>query len=219
MPLVLITGANRGLGLELARQYSANGWDVLATARSPSDADELNALGVRVEQLDMADLDAVAGFADRIDALDLLIANAGSNDPMDAETADEAKRWAKMMVVNAIGPFLLGRSLLDRMPGGGKMVAISSGMASIADAGRGWIPYRTSKAALNMAWRSLALEARGKSVTAVMLSPGWVRTRMGGAGAELSPEESVAAIRGLIDRLTLEDSGKFLRRDGSEIPW
>jgi len=99
------------------------------------------------------------------------------------------------------------------------MIAISSGMASIEENGGGWVPYRTSKAALNMAWNSLALEARKLGVTVVAISPGWVKTQMGGAGAEITSEESVSDMRELIDRLTIEDSGRFLRRDGSELPW
>ena len=99
------------------------------------------------------------------------------------------------------------------------MIAISSGMGSIGDNGGGWVPYRTSKAALNMAWSSLALEARKNGVTVVALSPGWVQTRMGGAGAEITPEESISDMRALIDRLTINETGRFLRRDGSELPW
>ena len=219
MPTAVITGANRGIGLELARQYAGAGWDVIATARDPDAAGELKALEVRVEPLDMADLDAVLGFADRVESLDLLIANAGTNDPMEANSADEAKRWAKMMVINAIGPFMLAKGLLPRVAAGGKLIAITSGMGSLAENSGGWIPYRTSKAALNMAWSNLALEARPHGFTAAMLSPGWVKTRMGGAGAELTPEESVSGMRRLIERLTVADSGNFLRRDGSEIPW
>ena len=105
------------------------------------------------------------------------------------------------------------------MADGGKMIAISSGMGSIGDNGGGWVPYRTSKAALNMAWSSLALEARPRGIACVLFSPGWVKTDMGGAGAEITPEESVGAMRALIDRLTMEQSGRFLRRDGSELPW
>jgi len=219
MPTVLITGANRGIGLEFARQYASDGWEVIATARDPSDAHELKALDLRVEPLDMADLDTVVAFADGVKGLDLLIANAGTNDPMNAESLDDAKRWAKMMVVNSIGPFILARHLLPRMADGGKLIAITSGMGSLSETSGGWIPYRTSKAALNMGWRSLSLEARAQQVVMAMLSPGWVKTRMGGAGAELTPEESVSAMRRLIDRLTIDQAGEFLRRDGSEIPW
>ena len=218
MPTVLITGANRGIGLEFARQYAAEGWDVLAAVRQTSP--ELDALGVRIETLDLSNANEVASFANRIDRpLDLLIANAGTNRPMNAETAEDAREWQTMMMVNAIAPFLLAKSLLPRMNDGGKMIAISSGMGSIADNGGGWVPYRTSKSALNMAWSSLALEARPSGVTVVALSPGWVKTRMGGPGAEITSEESVGAMRRLIDGLTIERTGRFLRRDGSELPW
>jgi NAD(P)-dependent dehydrogenase (short-subunit alcohol dehydrogenase family) len=218
MPTVLITGANRGIGLEFARQYAAEGWDVVAAARQSSP--ELDALGVRVETLDLSDADEVASFASRIDGpLDLLIANAGTNHPMNAASADDARDWQTMMMVNAIAPFLLAKSLLGRMADGGKMIAISSGMGSITENGGGWIPYRTSKAALNMAWNSLALEARSRDIICVALSPGWVKTRMGGPGAEITAEESVGAMRRLIDGLTIDETGTFLRRDGSELPW
>ena len=218
MPSVLITGTNRGIGLELARQYSQDGWNVIATARHSSP--ELDALGVRVEQLDLADSDAVASFAARIEKpLDLFIANAGTNHPMDGKSAEDARAWQAMMTVNAIAPYMLGKALLPRMADGGKMIAISSGMGSIGDNGGGWVPYRTSKAALNMAWSSLALEAKPRGVSCVLFSPGWVKTRMGGSGAEITTEESVSDMRALIERLTIDDTGRFLRRNGSELPW
>lgn len=219
MPTVLITGANRGIGLEFARQYQADGWDVIATARKSSD--ELDALGVRVESLDLSDAVAVAAFPDRIDGpLDLFVANAGTNQPMNTDGAENAREWEAMMMVNAITPFQLGKALLPRVAEAkGKMVAISSGMGSIEETSGGWIPYRTSKAALNMAWRCLALEARPSGVAVVLLSPGWVKTRMGGAGAQITAEQSARDMRALIGRLTIEDSGRFLRRNGSDIPW
>jgi NAD(P)-dependent dehydrogenase (short-subunit alcohol dehydrogenase family) len=101
----------------------------------------------------------------------------------------------------------------------GKMIAISSGMASISENGGGWEPYRTSKAALNMAWSCLALEARSRGIAVVALSPGWVKTRMGGSGAQITSEQSVRDMRALIARLSIDDTGKFLRRDGSELGW
>jgi NAD(P)-dependent dehydrogenase (short-subunit alcohol dehydrogenase family) len=218
MPKVLITGANRGIGLEFARQYSQDGWDVIATARQSGGA--LDALGVRVEPLDLSDADAVAAFPAKLGGfLDLFIANAGTNQPMNTEGADNARKWQAMMMVNAIAPFQLGRALLPRMAGGGKMIALSSGMGSIAENSGGWIPYRTSKAALNMAWSCLALEARQRGVACVLFSPGWVKTRMGGAGAEITTQESVSAMRAHIERLTIDDTGKFMRRNGSELPW
>jgi NAD(P)-dependent dehydrogenase (short-subunit alcohol dehydrogenase family) len=218
MPTVLITGANRGIGLEFARQYSNAGWDVIATARHSSP--ELDALGVRVEALDLSDADSVAAFPQKIDgALDLFIANAGTNHPMNGESAEDAREWQVMMMVNAIAPYVLGKALLPRMANGGKMIAISSGMGSIGDIGAGWVPYRTSKAALNMAWSSLALEAKPRGVACVLISPGWVKTRMGGSGAQITAEQSVGDMRALIGRLTIDDNGRFLRRNGSEIPW
>lgn len=219
MPAVLVTGANRGIGLEFARQYAADGWNVIATARQASP--ELGALNVRVERLDLTDADAVAAFPARIEGpLDLFIANAGTNHPMNGESADEARDWQGMLMVNAIAPYMLGKALLPRLAAArGKAIAISSGMGSIAQNSGGWVPYRTSKAALDMAWTSLALEARKAGVPAILLSPGWVKTRMGGSGAEITPEDSVSAMRALIDRLTIEQTGKLLRRNGSEIPW
>jgi NAD(P)-dependent dehydrogenase (short-subunit alcohol dehydrogenase family) len=219
MPTILLTGANRGIGLEFAKQFSAGGWNVIATARQSSP--ELDALGVRVEALDLTDADAVSGFASGISGpLDLFIANAGVSHPMETGGAVNARDWQAMMMVNAIAPFQLAQALLPRLSEArGKAICISSGMGSIAENNGGWIPYRTSKAALNMAWSCLALEARSAGVAAVALSPGWVKTRMGGAGAEIGTEESVGDMRKLIDRLTIEDTGRFLRRDGSELPW
>jgi NAD(P)-dependent dehydrogenase (short-subunit alcohol dehydrogenase family) len=218
MPTVLITGANRGIGLELARQYSSDGWDVIATARQSSE--ELDSLGVRVELLDLSDADSVASFNSAIGPpIELFIANAGTNQPMNRESADDARAWQAMMMVNAIAPYMLGTKLLPLMPRGGKMIAISSGMGSIADNGGGWVPYRTSKAALNMAWSSLALQAKPRGIACVVLSPGWVKTRMGGSGAEITAEESVSDMRSLIERLGMDDTGRFLRRNGSELPW
>src|SRR6476646_2989986 len=147
MPTALITGANRGIGLEFVRQYSNDGWDVIATAREASP--ELSALGVQVESLDLTDADAVAAFAGRVgDPVDLFIANAGTNHPMNPASAQDARDWQVMMMVNAIAPYQLGRALLPRLAEAkGKAIAISSGMGSIGDNGGGWVPYRTSKAA------------------------------------------------------------------------
>ncbi len=218
MPTLLITGANRGLGLEFARQYSQAGWDVIATARQSSD--ELDSLRVRVEPLDLSNADDVAAFPGKIDdPIDLFIANAGTNHPMNTDGAQNARDWQAMMMINAIAPFQLGHALLSRMAANGKMIAISSGMGSIGDNGGGWVPYRTSKAALNMAWSCLAMEARPRGVACVLLSPGWVKTRMGGAGAEITSEQSVGDMRALIDRVSIDDTGKFLRRNGSALPW
>jgi NAD(P)-dependent dehydrogenase (short-subunit alcohol dehydrogenase family) len=218
MPTVLITGANRGIGLEFANQYSHEGWRVVGTARESTP--ELDSLGARVEILDLSDADSVESFPSRAaEAIDLFIANAGTNHPMNTDGAQNARDWQTMMMVNAIAPYQLGKALLPRINSGGKMIAISSGMGSIGDNSGGWVPYRTSKAALNMAWSCLALDAKSRGVACVALSPGWVKTRMGGSGAEITPEQSVGDMRALIERLTIDDTGKFLRRNGSELLW
>ena len=219
MPHVLITGANRGLGLEFAKQYKADGWDVVATARESSP--QLDALGVCVEKLDMRDLDAVAEFGGRLDALDLLIANAGTYGPKDAENAEDAEAWLETMRVNTVAPYLLARSVLPLVEASrGKLVAISTRMGSIEDnSSGGFLAYRASKTALNMAWRNLALDVKRSGVIAVMFHPGWVKTRMGGAGAPLQPEESIAGMRRVIESLAPADSGNFFGHDGARIPW
>lgn len=219
MPHVLITGANRGLGLEFVRQYKEAGWNVVATARQSSS--ELEALDVRVETLDMQDLDAVARFGDRLDRLDLLVANAGTYGPREATSAKEARDWGETFVTNTIAPFLLAQSILPLVEASsGKLIAVSTKMGSIEDnTSGGFIAYRSSKAALNAAWRSLAIEARNRGVAAAVLHPGWVQTRMGGASAPLEPKDSIAGMRKVIDGLRLEQSGGFFSYDGTTVPW
>jgi NAD(P)-dependent dehydrogenase (short-subunit alcohol dehydrogenase family) len=219
MPNVLITGANRGLGLEFARQYCRDGWTVFATVREPSD--ELGSLCTRVEQVDMMDLGAVAELGSRFDSLDLLVANAGTYGPKDAANADDAQGWLDTFSVNTVAPYLLARSVQPLMEqNGGKLIAVSTRMGSIEDNDSGgFLAYRSSKTALNMAWRNLALDVRSRGVTAAVLHPGWVQTRMGGSSAPLEPEESVAGMRRVIDRLEPKDSGSFFAYDGSTIPW
>jgi NAD(P)-dependent dehydrogenase (short-subunit alcohol dehydrogenase family) len=222
MPSILITGANRGIGLEFARQYSADGWEVIATARDAAAADELRALDVRVEQLELRDLDAVESFGERLNApLDLMIANAGTMKPEEARTAEDGRGWAEMLTVNSIAPYLLARSCLDRVAEAkGKIIAITSGMGSIADnSSGGFVPYRTSKAALNMAWRSLAIDAKRLGIVAAVLNPGWVKTRMGGPGAPTPSDQAVASMRQTIARLAPEQSGGFFNHDGQPYPW
>jgi NAD(P)-dependent dehydrogenase (short-subunit alcohol dehydrogenase family) len=219
MPSVLITGANRGIGLELARQYAGDGWEAVATARQTSP--ELEALRVRVESLDMRDLEAVAGFGRRIQSLDLLIANAGTYGPRSVTSAEDARGWSDTFVVNSIAPFLLAQAVLPQVAAvRGKLIAISTRMGSIEDnSSGGFIGYRSSKAALNAAWKSLAIDSRGQGVTCAVIHPGWVQTRMGGASAPLAVEDSVTGIRRVIDGLDPEQSGGFYNYDGSPVPW
>lgn len=220
MPTLLITGANRGLGLEFVRQYAADGWRVIATVRNPERADELGALegDIRIEQLDVSDVDAVRAFAGRIDEpIDHLICNAGV---MGKYSEVDPDSWAYTLRVNAIAPTVLAQALVDRVAAGGKVVVITSKMGSIADnESGGGIIYRSSKAALNAAWRSLAIDWRGRDLAVAMLHPGWVQTDMGGAQAPTPREESIAGLRRVIAGLTREQSGSFLDYQGNAIPW
>jgi NAD(P)-dependent dehydrogenase (short-subunit alcohol dehydrogenase family) len=215
MPSVLVTGAGRGIGLEFARQYAADGWDVIATARAPARA--LEALGVRVEALDMRDFAAVETFPDRLGGapLDLLIANAGVSAGPRIDSAAEAEDAVEALAVNAVAPTLLARRLLPNLADG-KMAAITSRMGSIADSSGGYLGYRASKAALNAAWYGLSREVR---VPLVLLHPGWVKTDMGGRSAPLDAAQSVAGMRRVIASLTPERSGAFLDYRGDPIPW
>jgi NAD(P)-dependent dehydrogenase (short-subunit alcohol dehydrogenase family) len=220
MPTVLVTGAGRGIGLEFARQYASEGWRVIATVRGASP--ELEALGVEVERLDMGDFAAVEAFPQRLGGapLDLFIANAGVTKAHRIDSASEAEGWQEVHAVNAVAPTLLAGALLPSVAAArGRMIAITSQMGSIADSSGGYIAYRASKAALNAAWRALALDWTGKPVTLAMLHPGWVQTDMGGPNATLPLPDSVAAMRRLIDGLAPRDSGTFLNYRGEPLPW
>jgi NAD(P)-dependent dehydrogenase (short-subunit alcohol dehydrogenase family) len=221
---VLITGANRGLGLEFARQLDALGYTVIGTARQPARAVELQRLGVRLEQLDVTDSLSVAGLAERLGEvkIDLLINNAGFFDRSN-RTLDEVEFdvFAHTLEVNALGPLRVTRALLPNLrAGGGKTVVnISSQMGSIERNGGGYYSYRTSKAALNQITVTLARELDDEGFTCIVMHPGWVRTRMGGEAATYSPDESVAGMIRVIRGLTTADNGRFLDLDGQEVPW
>jgi NAD(P)-dependent dehydrogenase (short-subunit alcohol dehydrogenase family) len=231
MTTTLITGANRGLGLEFVRQYAAAGWRVFACCRTPDEAAALKALAgpaggrVSLHALDVAD----RGQIDRLGAelrgqpIDLLLNNAGVYGPpkMRLGEIDYAK-WLEVLEVNTLAPVRMAEVFLDNVAGSEKKViaCVSSEMGSIArnEGGRHYL-YRSSKAALNMAVKSLAIDLKGRGIIAVTVSPGWVQTDMGGADAPLRPEESIAGMIRVFARLRPDDSGKFLSYDGSEIPW
>jgi NAD(P)-dependent dehydrogenase (short-subunit alcohol dehydrogenase family) len=224
MPTVLVTGAARGIGLEFVRQYAAAGWSVIATVRKTEDGDALRALGgVRVELLDMRDFDTLERFGERLrgEPLDLLIANAGITSPGEMLTAEEANRFLEVLAVNSVAPTVLASVLAPNVIAAkGKMIAITSQMGSIADNGSGgWLAYRASKAALNAAWKTLAVDMAREPVSIAMLHPGWVKTDMGGGGAPLAPAESVSAMRRVIEGLGQRDKGLFLNHRGESLPW
>jgi len=223
-PTVVITGANRGLGLEFSRQFAAAGATVIATARRPEDADDLRKLGVRIEQLDVADSASVAQFRERIGDLpvDILINNAGIGSWLYRLEEVDADALDRYFQVNTLGPMRVTQALLPSLRrGAGKTVVnITSDIASLARNTRGGAyGYRESKAALNMFTRTLAAELRREEFICVVISPGWVRTDMGGPQAAQSPSESVAGIIRVLRGLTPKDSGKFLDYRGEELPW
>jgi len=221
---VLVTGANRGLGLEFARQLSAAGAAVIGTARKPESADELNALGVRVEQLDVADPVSVAALAERLEgmALDVLLNNAGIFLSQGKFWEEDPAEALQVYDVNTLGPLRVTQALLPNLQAGDRKMVMnmSSGLGSIANNNRGSsAAYRASKAALDMLTRTMAMDLEGEGFIFIAMSPGWVRTDMGGEQASLSPEESVAGMLGTLAPLTPEDSGRFLSYDGKELPW
>ena len=227
MPTVVVTSSSRGIGREFVRQYAADGWHVIAACRSPEVVDaELRAFGagVRPIAMDVTDLASVEAVAREDDGpVDLLLNTAGivghgSEGPGEVNYAE----WARVLDVNTMGPVRVLDAFADRLAaaGGARAITLTSGMGSIADVGSGSaIVYRTSKAAVNMAMRTRALALKPRGITVAVINPGWVRTDMGGSGGAISPEESVAAMRKVIDALTPDQAGSFLNWRGGGYPW
>ncbi len=221
---VLITGANRGIGLEYARAYRELGYQVIGTARRPEQANELREAGARVEQLDVTDAASVAALAERLDgvAIDILINNAGifdradvSLDKIDFDTMERTFR------VNAFGPLRVTQALLPNLRAGKdkRIVNMSSQMGSIENSSGRWYAYRASKTALNQFTKSLSVELAPEGFVVVALHPGWVRTDMGGENATYSTDESVAGLVKVIGELDSERNGRFFDFEGKTIPW
>jgi NAD(P)-dependent dehydrogenase (short-subunit alcohol dehydrogenase family) len=226
MPTVFITGANRGIGLEFARQYAADGWRVLAACRNPRDAKELAGLpgDVRVFALDVIDEYQLPALAKSLndEAIDILINNAGVGGFDDSFGNTPTNEWIETLRVNAIAPLHVAEQLLPHLERGQRrlIVNITSRMGSIADNGSGGsYSYRTSKAALNMVAKSMAHDLKGRRIIVVVFHPGWVKTDMGGPQALLPPKASVGGMRAKIATLTAADSGKFFNYDGKPLPW
>jgi len=216
----IITGANRGIGLELTKQMKARGDDVIAVCRTASR--ELDALGVRVETgIDVGDAASVAELAKRLEGvtLDVLINNAGILRSENLERLDFAG-IEEQFEVNALGPLRVTAALASLMPKGGKVAIVTSRMGSIADNGSGgYYGYRMSKAAVNAAGVSLAHDLRGRGIAVVLLHPGMVATEMTGRHG-IAPEEAARGLLERIDALTLETSGRFVHAGTGEVlPW
>jgi NAD(P)-dependent dehydrogenase (short-subunit alcohol dehydrogenase family) len=231
MPTVLVTGANRGLGLEFVRQYAQAGWTVLAACRRPSEAAELSALAEQYDKLKLYPLE-LADFAsiDRLATelaevpIDVLLSNAGvyGDDGRNGFGAMDYARWLDSFVINTQAPLKLAEAFLPQVKRSERrlIVAITSLMGSIADnTSGGSIMYRSSKAALNAAMKSLALDLAGSGVGVLILHPGWVQTDMGGERAPTKPEESIAEMRNVIDGFTLSATGRFTNFRGNELAW
>lgn len=223
MPTILITGANRGLGLEYARQYAEEGWRVLAGCRNPDQADELKKLSVEPFAIDVADSASIKAAAARLEdiKLDVLLHNAGALEgwgkSLTETTRDEFER---VLRVNLLGPFELTRAVLPNLRQGSKIAIMSSRMGSMTEIGSGkFYAYRSSKAAVNMLGTCLAHEFGDRGIAVVLLHPGWVHTDMGGKDAPLDPPTSVRGLRQRIEETTLGNSGRFVDYDGKEIAW
>ena len=232
MKTTLITGASRGIGLEFCRQYAADGWRVLACSRLPERSDALNRLAaqypelIKVHALDVADHVEIERLAQVLadESIDLLINNAGiypDSDKSGFGHTDYAE-WVQAFRTNTMAPLKIAEEFATQIARSRQktIITITSKMGSIADNGSGGTYlYRSSKAAVNMVVKSLAIDLKPLGITAVVFHPGWVKTGMGGPNALISAEQSVSGMRQVIGRLTMAESGRFFGYDGQEIPW
>ena len=230
MTKVLITGTNRGIGLEFVHQFLARGDTVLATCRHPDSAPALQQLQkenqqLRVLGLDVASTESLQNFPQQLaaDAIDIFINNAGVYGPRDASFGNvDGETWMSVLQINSIAPILLTQLLIDKLRAGvdKKLLYVTSKMGSIDDnTGGGSYVYRSSKTALNAVVKSLAVDLAADGFTVAVLHPGWVLTDMGGPNALIDTATSVAGMMGVIDKLGIEQSGSFFNYDGSVIPW
>lgn len=223
MNTVLITGANRGIGLALTRQFRARGDEVVAVCRQGSEA--LEATGARIEAgIDVTDDAALAGLAQRLSdvRIDVLVLNAGilareALGTIDAAGFDSMRRQFE---VNALGPLRVAQALLERLADGAKIGIITSRMGSVADNGSGGrYGYRASKAAVNAIGKSLAVDLAPRGIAVFLLHPGYVATDMVGGTGDVTPEQAAARLIERLDSLTLEQTGTFWHANGEPLPW
>ena len=228
MPTVMITGTNRGIGLELARQYAHHGWTVIATCRNTISPGPIATIegDVRVYGLDVADFHAVERLAEDLadTKIDLLINNAGVyGDRNTGHQNIDIADWEKSFRVNTMAPLMVASAFLGHVSrdGGGKIATVSSVLASIAESSpnSASYAYRTSKAAVNMAMHVFAEEVRPENVAVILLHPGWVQTDMGGPSAAIDAQTSAEGIRKVLDGAGMAESGRLFAYDGREIPW
>ncbi|MGI9328163.1 MAG: SDR family oxidoreductase [Pseudomonadales bacterium] len=224
MARVLITGANRGVGLELANQYQAAGHTVIACVRNTDSASALRDLGVSVEQMDVGDPDSIAAAAKRIgsEPIDIVINNAGvtggAKQSVDEVDIDE---WHKTLDIHAIGPLLIARHFKDNLvaSGNGKLMTLTSQLAASTWPMGGMYIYSSTKAAVSKICQALAIDWKEEPITVALMHPGWVQTDMGGPNAQITAEESASGIIAVIDGMGKDDSGKFYKWNGEIHPW
>lgn len=227
MPTTLITGANRGIGYEFARQYAADGWRVIACCREPARAEDLRAVKgvVSIHTLDVTDSASVLAAKAEIgsEPIDLLINNAGFIGQRAGKLGHiDYDDWSVTLNVNLLGPARVSSAFVDNVLASQqkKLVTISTRMSSLTECKAiDFLAYRTSKAAVNMMMKLAANELGPKGATVVLLHPGWVQTELGGPRATTPANESVSAMRAVLDKLRPVDNGRFINFDGSPIPW
>ena len=225
MSNILIIGANRGLGLEFAKQYSELGHHVFATTRDKSKSDQLVAIAnTTVFELDLNKDKSIDSFIDEMSSIkiDILIHNSGIFRDEQLSEDLEIDAWMNEMRINAITPIIVARKLKPNVLAGEdkKIIFISSQMGSIDDnySGRFYF-YRSSKSALNSAAKSLAIDWKDKNISVLMLHPGWVKTDMGGESAKLEIPDSIQRMIQVISDLNLETSGSFVNYEGNKLEW
>jgi NAD(P)-dependent dehydrogenase (short-subunit alcohol dehydrogenase family) len=228
---VLVTGANRGLGLEFVRQYAQAGWKTHAACRLPKAAKELKALQnqhedrISVLPLDVTDAASVRTAAEKLrgEPIDLLLNNAGVGSPPAQKIGSlDYAAWSQVLDANVLGPARMIEAFVENVAKGHdkRIVTVTSRMGSIADnSSGGSYAYRSSKAGVNAVMKSFSIDLAPRGITCVVVHPGWVRTDMGGAGGKLAPAESVKSLRALIAGLSPAHSGKFFNVDGEVLPW
>ena len=219
---VLIIGASRGLGLEFVRQYRAAGDSVPGTARSDEGLAALKALGANAIALDVANMESASRLGWQIEgaAFDVVVVNAGIYGPSTSGLQPPTQAdFDAVMHTNVLGPMRMIPQVADSLAIGAKLAVLSSRMGSIGTRGSssGWL-YRASKAAVNSVMKDASLALNGRAAC-VSFHPGWVKTDMGGSGADITPTESVSGMRRVIASLKPSDTGRFMNYDGSEIPW
>ena len=236
MPSILITGANRGIGLEFARQYAADGWDIIATCRDPSASDALQELAhgntaVKIERLDVTAHDEIDALASRYAGLqlDVLLNNAGIIGPLPIPEniglqhfgSIDYALWEHVLRTNTLAPIKMAEAFLSQIKAGQqkKIATLSSTVGSLVERDTPAMAYATSKTALNKALRLLASQLKEAGICVGIFCPGYVQTRMDFGGADVSAKDSVSGLRRLIEDLGPEQSGSFRRYDGAQIAW